>query len=716
MSKKLASLLVKITANGAEAEAVFRQMERKVGDFGKSMTRLGRSFSTYVTAPLSVAAGFAVKVANTQLQSEAKLLNALKGRKDIQDRLIAGAAELQSRTTIGDEAIIEQQAFLAALGLSERQITDTIEAAVQLSAALGVDLESAVKNLAKTYGGLTGELGESIPALKNLTKEELQAGAAIDFVNQNYKGFAETAATTGLGPLQQLKNLFGDLGEQLGVILIPVLQKVVEALKRVVEWLQNLDPATQKWIVGIGAVVAGIGPLLLGLGKLTTSLRGIIALIPTLTTKFTTFAATPLAGMIAGVVALATAWATAAAKQREYLQQIAGEQDLRKQQIYDGAYNKYLNSSDDELLSALAKKQEELDRLISLNEQSRQLRPGQISPTVAERLIAGKTDPYYEEDYDERIRWAEAEVAAINDIIDARRQETQEVVRLGVIEEEKREQSLGLLGELQQKLQDLEKLRPFATSEEELAGLNAQIAETRKEIERLDTVMPTFEKLGTVVSKFANPPQGKSIISLLMKPGEIIRPLDIEGFKAWMSELDGMSELIDGIAASLANSLTGLVETLGEGLGTILSGQDFDWMSSLLRLLGGLLQQLGTALIAYSEIVEKIKAALAAAGVSKGVALVAGLAAIAAGAALKAFASKPVKLATGGLAYGPTLAVVGDNPGASSDPEVIAPLSKLSSMLGGQKMELVGDIEFVVSGDTMRAVLNRENVRLSRLG
>ena len=40
------------------------------------------------------------------------------------------------------------------------------------------------------------------------------------------------------------------------------------------------------------------------------------------------------------------------------------------------------------------------------------------------------------------------------------------------------------------------------------------------------------------------------------------------------------------------------------------------------------------------------------------------------------------KLAKGGIATGPSLAMVGDNPNASIDPEVIAPLSKLKSMLG----------------------------------
>ena len=41
------------------------------------------------------------------------------------------------------------------------------------------------------------------------------------------------------------------------------------------------------------------------------------------------------------------------------------------------------------------------------------------------------------------------------------------------------------------------------------------------------------------------------------------------------------------------------------------------------------------------------------------------------------------KLARGGLAYAPQLAMVGDNPNAKTDPEVIAPLSKLKGMVGG---------------------------------
>ena len=65
---------------------------------------------------------------------------------------------------------------------------------------------------------------------------------------------------------------------------------------------------------------------------------------------------------------------------------------------------------------------------------------------------------------------------------------------------------------------------------------------------------------------------------------------------------------------------------------------------------------------------------------------------------------KAPKLATGGLAYGETLATVGDNPNASIDPEVIAPLSKLKSILGDGGG---GTLEARISGNDLLILLNR---------
>ena len=55
--------------------------------------------------------------------------------------------------------------------------------------------------------------------------------------------------------------------------------------------------------------------------------------------------------------------------------------------------------------------------------------------------------------------------------------------------------------------------------------------------------------------------------------------------------------------------------------------------------------------------------------------------------------SKITKLAKGGLAYGETIAMVGDNPNAKSDPEVISPLSKLQSMISGVIMSDISRLQ-----------------------
>ena len=63
--------------------------------------------------------------------------------------------------------------------------------------------------------------------------------------------------------------------------------------------------------------------------------------------------------------------------------------------------------------------------------------------------------------------------------------------------------------------------------------------------------------------------------------------------------------------------------------------------------------------------------------------------------------------AAGGIVSGPTAALVGEYPGARTNPEVIAPLNKLQNMMGG-------NVSFVISGDNLVGTLNRANKTRAR--
>lgn len=705
---KLASLLIKISADGASAEKELRTLERKMKNTAKEFEKVGRTMSKYITAPLTALAGVSVAAANTQLQAEAKLLNALKGREDAQQRLIAQAGELQSRTTLGDETIIEQQAYLASLGLTEKQIGDTIEAAAQLSTALNMDLGSAVKNLAKTYGGMTGELGEGIPALKNLTKEQLQAGDAIKYVNDNYKGFAETAAQTGAGSLIQLKNTIGDIAEQFGVILLPALQKIVAKLRDFAQWLQNLSPGWRNAIVSVGAVAAALGPLHIMFGKVITIARKLVDLFPALSAKIA-LSVGPIMAAVAAIAALATAWAVARSKMNAYME----DEDItdRKlarasKKIYDSSKDK----SDAQIAKELADAERHLERARAEGQerQAHYYEAQYIALSRIQRERAG------EEDIVAKILATENAIAST----------------IGEQNEEYTKRS-GIIADLNTKISELEKSKTAATSEAEIARINGLLEKARAELERIsnlkDVEIKIAVKVDTPASANTSPLTASPALDIdgISKniSNSIAKTTAIADFREFWDNLSAEAErgaeTVAQIVSTLKSSLNSLAITLGEGIGNALSEnkpEDFSLKLSMLNALGNALKTLGSALVSYGIAMKEFKTALDMAWLTPGLAITAGLAAVALGQGFINKANAPIKLASGGLAYGPTLAVVGDNRGAASDPEVIAPLSKLRSYMGGQQLELVGGVAFELRGDVARAILDRENVRLNRKG
>lgn len=712
-SKKLASLIIKISANSAQAQKELQTLEAKVGDFGKSMQRLGSNLTKYVTVPLTAIAGLSVKAANTQLQAETRLLAALKNRHDVQQRLISQASEIQSRTTYGDEAIIEQQAYLAALGLTEDQIRETIEASVQLSAAMGIELESAVRNLAKTYSGLAGELGESMPALREMTAEQLKSGEAIRFVNREYKGFAEAVADTGAGSLQQLKNKIGDLAEKLGIALLPVINKVSDWLGKLVDWFSNLSPATQDIIAKMVALAAAIGPVLVVGGKLLT-------IIPMIKAAFISLTG-PIGAVVATITALVVALngvndSAAEAVNYKRLAELA-EADALEKQAYD---------------KGAAKAREWAEANITLSKSYHEISQAQLDALTAIREKWEGVDPrslknadftYNRKglEYLEDVGFAETLDAASKDYLDSLYANARKAAEAKEAEAKALQDlidSYGILGKLQHDIQVLQEQMPFLKTAEEIAAANDELAKLNEELEYYTSLSNKVASQSEIVraNTIATTP-----ISLGgnvgFNPGGLI-DTTTRDLRKWWDDLSGetqrITELSSAIASSLKSAFVNVATAIGEGIASLITDEDFNPLQRVLSILGELLTNLGAAMIAYSSVLESFK--LAIRSMNPWAALGAGLGLIATGAAITALANKPIKLATGGLAYGPTMAVVGDNPGAANDPEVIAPLSKLRDYMGGQKLELVGDVAFEIHGDTLQAVLNRNNLRLATLG
>ena len=224
---------IQVTTSGVKKSK--EQLGGLNGAIGKVGKSAGKLAAVYYGAKGLISAISGVIELSSQQEKAEKALEVALGRTS--HSLLQQASALQRVSTVGDEAVIEQQAFLASLKFTEDQIKEIIPVALDLSAATGISLESAVRNTAKTFSGLAGELGELVPQLRDLTTEEMKAGRAVKVLGELFEGQASEQTDTLAGSLEQMKNAIGDAGEAFGSLLAPTVITTAKAVQSLAEGL-----------------------------------------------------------------------------------------------------------------------------------------------------------------------------------------------------------------------------------------------------------------------------------------------------------------------------------------------------------------------------------------------------------------------------------------------------------------------------------------------
>jgi TP901 family phage tail tape measure protein len=183
---------------------------------------------------------------------------------------------------------------------------------------------------------------------------------------------------------------------------------------------------------------------------------------------------------------------------------------------------------------------------------------------------------------------------------------------------------------------------------------------------------------------------------------------------------EGLNSVITGGLNDLAN---GIGQSLGKALA---SGGDLAQSLSkvVLTTIGNMASQLGKLAIGIGIGVKGIKKALMS--LNPAVAIAGGIALVALGAFASAQAGKigsggggggATPFAKGGIVSGPTMGLVGEYPGAKSNPEVISPLNKLQAMIGNtsgtQNVNVVGEIR--LDGQDLLIAIERANETAGRI-
>jgi len=227
----------------------------------------------------------------------------------------------------------------------------------------------------------------------------------------------------------------------------------------------------------------------------------------------------------------------------------------------------------------------------------------------------------------------------------------------------------------------------FATANNELATMNTMLdevntklnAKTPKPVEDLsaatDSAANAFKRLTPLISKALKPLQTKELQQNILGGIKQIGPTVKEQMQIAQESLNQSQQAMRGFAMQMASGLEGIFTGLMQGT------LNFK-------------QMMGDAL---KSVLARAVALLAVFGILTALTGGVGGAFFESVGGLKNFMSAGFNLPTGvfadgGIVSGPTLGLVGEYPGAKTNPEVIAPLDKLRGMLGGQHVQVTGKI------------------------
>lgn len=291
----------------------------------ESYKKLGAGLAAVAAGGVLAMKGW-VDAANTQIEAETRLAQIARQVTGASDEQIASvkalASEQQKLGIIGDEVTIMGQSQLASYGLNTdaiKKLTPSLNDLIVSQkgfSATGGDAVAAADKFGKVLLGDIGALKDAGISFSELQAEMLKNGTEaeklstlIEVLQGNYGGLNEAMRNTTAGAMAAFKNSLGDLQEQLGMALLPFINKVTDGLQRLADFMLELPAPVKTVIAGVAlaatAFAALAAPILLIMGFLPQIIAGFTIL---------TGAMLPVVGtvglVVAAIVALGAAYAT----------------------------------------------------------------------------------------------------------------------------------------------------------------------------------------------------------------------------------------------------------------------------------------------------------------------------------------------------------------------------------------------------------------------
>ena len=737
-------LKVRITGDATDLDLALSDAQKSLVAFSKKAADLGKTMSTYVTAPLLAAGAASIKMASDFNESLNKVDVSFKSasgsvtdfaKTSLKTYGIASGTALDMASNFGDMAT----SMGLGVGQAAKLSTSLVGLAGDMASFKNISIDVAQTAL---NGIFTGET-ESLKRLGIvMTEANVKAYAFSQGITKQYETMSQAEkvmlryqyvmsvtknaqgdfARTNENAANQMR-MFGEgmkqLSAEIGQVMLPAITSMVKAANTIITGFSGASEGTKGFVVALGLVAAATGPLLFLVGTIVPKVITGFNLMTAAAVKFNLTLST--AG---GIAALATMLGIAAKSAYDYASALKPDNKLTDQEKKDA--------------NAIREKNKEILASIELLKKQRLTSGGPVTGMNAAQGVSTQA-------IDAQIKGQQKLLAQNNALIASLEKKAKTDAALTAqsdAEAQKEQQRVSSALGTKQKAWKLENdhLLEIQLAKLKAKQLDEEIA--KKELETMKfqafgdlknvKELPTFA--GDLVKHFEKfPAIGEKIMGITTNLGTLKSPLSVmdaavnASVKSQGEQLDALKLKYDGImttgqmvADSAGQAFTALGDSIVQSMGLASTG-----LEGFAQVMFRTLIDLGSMII--KQIIMNQASAMAASiagatqsGAATGPAAIfttPAFIATAVGGVLSAFAAIP-KFAAGGIVSGPTMGLMGEYPGAKSNPEVIAPLNKLQGMLdqgnGGGTANVSG--EFVLRGQDLVVALQRAEKQRNRIG
>jgi tape measure domain-containing protein len=679
-----AQLNLKLGIDVSSLSRELGKVESQMTKFGSKMQSIGTTLTQSLTLPIIALGGAALK-SFADIEKLQNGLIAIMGSSEDASIELEKLRKVAENPGLALPEVVKASASLQSVGMNADAARETITQFGNAVARAGGGAEqfdgvvlalSQISAVGKVTQEDLNQIKERLPEFARVMKEEFGVVTAEGIRELGISSEEFIKRSVGaLGNLERanggLANTFDNLKDNVGASLAELGKAINETLnleavvatfsaglQRLVDGFKSLNPETQGFIVKTGLIIAAIGPAIFIVGKLITTfgaLVGTIKLIRTTILFMTTGIQAAFASLLANPVILGIVAAIAA------IGAIALYVYDNWQAFSDNFKNIWINIKNSVMqgVTFVLGKLDNLQKALGLDLFD----------------LSGMTK------YQEEQRVVAAEFKTIGETVDS----------------------------LKGKFKSL-----FMAAPGKATGGGG--TDGTGELVFGDGGAPTGGgTAGGGVKNALNTP----IDTVNLLPTLDLLPDKLESISAANERLKQTNEDVANSFNKIAPTAKSAYDSLGQGQQIIaasilsfgeLAASGFESMKELAAAV-----RKSIADIIANFIRMYVAKALASVPLSPFMVAIAPAIAAAAGGVARSLIMKigAPKLAEGGLAFGPTMATVGDNKNARVDPEVIAPLSKLKSMMGD--MGVGGTLETRISGNDLIILLNRSQKGLSRI-